>query len=93
MCCGFEAWTNGETPYCFLTRGGVQDEQTEDLENAVFSSLVFYYDPSESEWEEHWEEENWDDYGEETWDEWYGGCDWENSCFVTIGGTHFFCRE
>ena len=104
MCCGFEAWTNGETPYCFLTRGGVQDEQTEDLENAVFSSLVFQYesleDYEEPEWEEDWEEEHWDDYGEEDWEdwedygeEWYGRCDWENACFVTIGGTHFFCRE
>ena len=97
MCCGFEAWTNGADPFCFLTRGGVQDEQTEDLENAVFSSLVFQYESleeyEEPEWEEDWEEDNWEDYGEEDWEDWYGGCDWENACFITIGDTHFFCRE
>ena len=68
MCCGFEAWTNGEDPFCFLMRGGVQEDQTEDLEAAVFSSLVFQFESlEEPEWEDDWE-----DYEED----WYGGCDW-----------------
>ena len=74
MCCGFEAWTNGEDPFCFLMRGGVQEDQTEDLEAAVFSSLVFQFEsleepdflPDSREPEEEFE------------DDWYGkdGCDW-----------------
>ena len=92
MCCGYEAWNNG--PSCFLMVGGIQEVQTEDLENAVFSSLVFQFDSleeyEEDEWEEDWEED-YDD--EEDWDDMYDGCDFESFCYVKIGGLHLFCKD
>ena len=74
MCCGFEDW-NTEDPFssiCFLMRGGVQVDQTEDLENATFSSLIFQFEYLE----EYYWDDYFDEYGEEDWEDWYGGCDW-----------------
>ena len=92
MCCAYEAWNN-EAPFCSLMVGGIQEDQTEDLENAVFSSLVFQFDTleeyEESEWEEDYEDEEWD---EEDWEDMYG-CDFESFCWVKIGGLHLFCKD
>ena len=101
MCCGYEAW-NAADSFCFLMYGGVTETQTEDLESATFSSQVFQYtevdecmDCYEEEWvDEEWEDEEWDEdwEDEEYWEDMWG-CDFESYCWVSIGSTHFFCRE
>ena len=81
-CCEYAAWNDG-TSDCYIHSSGLTEEQTEDLEAGTISTQIFQY----TELEEY---EGWDEEDEE---DWYGGCDWEEACFMSIGSMHFFCQE
>ena len=89
-CCEYASWNDG-TSDCYLHSSDNTFEQVDGLDEGTTSTQIFRYTELDEYVEP--EEDDWDEYDEEDWDDWYGGCDWQNACFISIGDMHFFCQE